>query len=543
MTVESSDLIFPESQDVDTAPLHSVRSRSQPLLDMLPAILSDFAAAGLQMDSSLVHRFIASLLTKRFVILTGLSGSGKTKLAQAFAAWITVNTSQSEAWPQVGDEIPSDRITYFVDAADSISIQFSNSRDANTRIKVTLPRELIQEWVDCIEETGFSRATPARDIRNTVDNTTRYSPQLNSFETNLKAAAFAFLDNKIPDILFDQPCYQIVAVGADWTSNEHVLGYPDALNPSRYVRTQTLDLILRAIANPFVPHFLILDEMNLSHVERYFADFLSAIETGEKIHLYEETDPDSLRDGVPPSLRIPPNLFTIGTVNIDETTYMFSPKVLDRANTVEFRVSENEIGHFLSNPTGVSIPKLRGKGIKFASPFLAASQSPISASDPHTQAMLNAELLMLFRVLSAFGFEFGYRSAFEISCFLQRYSLLSNDYSFEEALDAQIYQKFLPRLNGSRARLEPVLLSLAYLCHAAREWKTGSDSLPILANSEQLVQQSLDASTSTVSYGSLDGLSADTHAGSIPIYPLSSAKLRRMSRLLRQNGFTSFAEA
>ena len=532
------------SDSSDKSPISSIQSRFHSLQDLIPEMLSDFSNAGLHVNHSHARRFVASLMTKRFVILTGLSGSGKTKLAQAFAAWITANSAPIDLWPHVGDEIPSDRITYFVDAADSLSIQFSNSRDTDTQIKVTLPRELIQEWVDCIEVNGFSRATPAREIRNAVDETTRHSAQLNSFETNLKAAAFAFLDNRPPNHLeLSNSCYEIVAVGADWTSNEHIVGYPDALNPSRYSRTQALDLILRAIANPLLPHFLILDEMNLSHVERYFADFLSAIESGENIHLYDEIGSTGQRDGVPQSLRIPANLFTIGTVNVDETTYMFSPKVLDRANTVEFRVSEIEIGQFLSNPTGVSIPKLRGKGLKFAIPFLAASQSPISASHPHTQAKLNAELLLLFRVLSAFDFEFGYRSAFEISRFLQRYSLFSTAYSFEEALDAQIYQKFLPKLSGSRARLEPLLLSLAYLCHAAREWETGLDSLPILANSERLVQQSLDASTSTVSNRSLDGPSANTHAGSIPIYPLSSAKIRRMSRLLRQNGFTSFAEA
>ena len=71
---------------------------------------------------------------------------------------------------------------------------------------------------------------------------------------------------------------------------------------------------------------LILDEMNLSHVERYFSDFLSAIESGEEIPLYGEEK----------TLTLPDNLFTIGTVNVDETTYMFSPKVLDRANTIEF---------------------------------------------------------------------------------------------------------------------------------------------------------------------------------------------------------------
>ena len=52
-------------------------------------------------------------------------------------------------------------------------------------------------------------------------------------------------------------------------------------------------------------------------------------------------------NGVPSKLKVPANLFIIGTVNIDETTNMFSPKVLDRANTIEFRINNNEMEGFL----------------------------------------------------------------------------------------------------------------------------------------------------------------------------------------------------
>ena len=83
-----------------------------------------------------------------------------------------------------------------------------------------------------------------------------------------------------------------MAVGADWTSNENLLGYPDALQPGKYRRPDNgaLDIILAAKSDSKRPYFLILDEMNLSHVERYFADFLSAMESGEPVHLHDETD-------------------------------------------------------------------------------------------------------------------------------------------------------------------------------------------------------------------------------------------------------------
>ena len=98
---------------------------------------------------------------------------------------------------------------------------------------------------------------------------------------------------------------EMIAVGADWTSNENLLGYPDALNAGHYRKPDNgaLDLILRAKDDETNPYFLILDEMNLSHVERYFADFLSAMESGEAINLHDGGE-DELWDGVPGKLKI-----------------------------------------------------------------------------------------------------------------------------------------------------------------------------------------------------------------------------------------------
>ena len=56
------------------------------------------------------------------------------------------------------------------------------------------------------------------------------------------------------------------------------------------------------------------------------------------------------RIGAEPQLRLPPNLFIIGTINVDETTYMFSPKVLDRANVIEFRMVREDLVAFLAAP-------------------------------------------------------------------------------------------------------------------------------------------------------------------------------------------------
>jgi len=149
-----------------------------------------------------------------------------------------------------------------------------------------------------------------------------------------------------------------VAVGADWSDNRHVLGFANTLRLEErvvagdkvtapvYQATEILKLILKAKDAPELPHFLILDEMNLSHVERYFSDFLAHLESPDEpmrlhhldkclIHLDDEEEEGRRWELLPQQIFLPPNLFVIGTVNVDETTYMFSPKVLDRANVIE----------------------------------------------------------------------------------------------------------------------------------------------------------------------------------------------------------------
>ncbi|MDB4284472.1 hypothetical protein N9888_02405, partial [Akkermansiaceae bacterium] len=133
----------------------------------------------------------------------------------------------------------------------------------------------------------------------------------------------------------------VIAVGADWTDNRNVLGFVNHLRLDKdsgrptYQTTPVLNLLLRANHDQDTPYFLILDEMNLSHVERYFSDFLSVMEQKEghfDLHSEGPAEDDNFNllasgdaaRGVPRKLAYPQNLFVIGTVNIDETTYMFS---------------------------------------------------------------------------------------------------------------------------------------------------------------------------------------------------------------------------
>jgi hypothetical protein len=499
------------------------------LSEIVKRFKEDADAAELRIHPEEAHRFFASLLSKRFLIATGLAGSGKTKLAQAFAAWLTPMTVSIDPFTPKA-LINSERTTYYVNSSDKISVEFWNSLSESEAIKVVLPREMINEWADYIEAKNISQETPARDIREAVKKNSKYSDQLHSFETHLKAAAFALLSCRKTTNL--AKCYEIIPVGADWSGNENILGYANGLDEKSYVSKPALDLMMRAKNHPTVPHILILDEMNLSHVERYFADVLSVIESEEKIHLHR--DAERLSDGVhvPNEIGLPKNLFIIGTVNVDETTYMFSPKVLDRASVIEFRMDADDLEAFLGNPSKPDLTNIGGKGASFGKSFVEGASFKVPKFGDPLKSQYEAEMILFFKTLRSNGAEFGYRVAHEVARFAYFYKILGGHIDtdplwFPAAFDCVVAQKFLPKLHGSRSKLGPLLKKLWFLC-VTDATDRGTDVLAAAEAAARSTEKKAEPSV-LVPNGAP--------------YPLSAEKIGRMWRLLNDNGFTSFAEA
>ena len=252
-----------------------------------------------------------------------------------------------------------------------------------------------------------------------------------------------------------------------------------------------------------------------------------------------------MRDGVPGEVHLPPNLFIVGTVNVDETTYMFSPKVLDRANVLEFRVAGSELRSFLEKPASVNFARLDAAGAEHGKRLTLLAQQGARLADAERR-MFEAELLLFFEALQAANSEFGFRVAKEGASFLHFHKLLSGDnWEFKAAMDAQILQKLLPKLHGSRNNLEPVLCTLATLCFAKRTWDLDDDGKEFAhlkglraeaAKAARLEDESLDPL----------GLTPEGNKAYPPAeayYRLSFEKVVRMLERLRSNGFTSFAEA
>jgi predicted component of viral defense system (DUF524 family) len=202
--------------------------------------------------------------------------------------------------------------------------------------------------------------------------------------------------------------------------------------------------------------------MNLAHVERYFADVLSGMESMHDCvpNLHIEDGYWRRVPGMTERIPYPNNLFIVGTVNVDETTYMFSPKVLDRANTFEFRVNTADLSENARKPTKCETgdPSLIKGLLAIAEDDNWHLENPASGLNTFIE-----HLRGLHKLLAGDGFEFGHRVFYEAVRFAAMYSAAGDD-DPEHALDLQIMQKVLPRLHGSRRRIEPILCALGQFC-------------------------------------------------------------------------------
>lgn len=307
----------------------------------------------------------------------------------------------------------------------------------------------------------------------------------------------------------------VVPVRPDWTSGEALFGYSNALDlavPPSWIVTSVLKFVLRAASDPGSPYLLVLDEMNLAHVERYFGDFLSGMESRKEVipNLVEGADNKwRSKAGSPERIPVPSNLFVMGTVNVDETTYMFSPKVLDRANSIEFRVTTDELN------SSAMKPSVCGVGDKSSVDTLLQIMRSDDFQEKHPATygiQFTEHLQMLHRILSEGGFEFGHRVFYEAIRFAACYEAAGGA-SWEEALDFQVYQKILPRLHGSQKRLSNTIRAIAQFCF--------DPSKPVDEKSA----------------GEFDPEKVGAVNASLR---RSFEKLRRMHRDLRTNHFTSF---
>ena len=227
------------------------------------------------------------------------------------------------------------------------------------------------------KEAFFKNFDTKLKKQNVVDNSTasNYRPYITAIKSKpflllagisgtgksriVRELARACWDDKSDEYKAQKPKnFQMVQVKPNWHDSSDLIGYVSRVSgKAEFVAGEFLKFIAKAWENTETPYFLCLDEMNLAPVEQYFAEYLSVIES-RKSHgdgivttdpILEKadeewyfnltasltSDEDIRKQFNEEGICIPQNLIVVGTVNMDETTFSFSRKVLDRAMTIE----------------------------------------------------------------------------------------------------------------------------------------------------------------------------------------------------------------
>lgn len=258
--------------------------------------------------------------------------------------------------------------------------------------------------------------------------------------------------------------YKMVAVRPDWSDSSDLFGHVD-LN-SNFIPGAIIDFVKQAELDSSHPYFLCLDEMNLARVEYYLSDVLSVIETRDFSGGRIVSDPlvsgtyyggDSVAAGRYGTVPFPENLYIVGTVNMDETTFPFSKKVLDRANTIEFSYVD------LTPPA--ELPSSAPAVSELSNSFLKTEYLLLSQCADHREKVGEycAELQKMNEILQQAGAHVGYRVRDEIVFYLlnnETADLLPENI----AMDNAIMQKILPRIQGSSASVKKMLCDMFKFC-------------------------------------------------------------------------------
>lgn len=526
-------------------------------------VLRRLDEGGLYFPGETVANVLLALQVKRFVILTGISGTGKTRIAQAIAG-----------------QFPLTRKIVVPQAVDERTAIVNVSPDARKRSRIVLPASLGMLMPQVVQQQGAGTTKVQWPQGETKVATYKRHPDRPSGLVVIFSGALAqwFLatfhegaqlrvtvtgpSDALPDTIVLAPVgatalreerlpnAEIVAVRPDWTDNRGLLGFYNPLT-RQYVTTAFLRLLLSANdevkrageeKRPPHPFFVLLDEMNLARVEHYFSDLLSAMESvadradssGGTLHLHDE---ESLEDGepedevpvVPRRFRIPPNVFIVGTVNVDESTYMFSPKVLDRAFTIEFNgVDLSGLGKSIEDGGELDLVRWDGRLL----PPQIPDRNDWIWLTKHRDGALKTQLEALHKLLASANRHFGYRVACEIARFVR----LAVEQTTEDeatafaaaraALDLAVLQKVLVKLAGTQAEVARLLDDLLWFTLAGRS---------VADADRDLKRWSLDPVEGEV-------IPSDEASEDVPVFPRSAAKLWRMRLRLLERGFTSWIE-
>lgn len=284
--------------------------------------------------------------------------------------------------------------------------------------------------------------------------------------------------------------FELLQVKPNWHNSLEVVGYKSNIGGAHYEFTPFVEFVVRAWKHQDVPFFLCLDEMNLAPVEQYFAEFLSAIESrsiengeyetdpiikpfmnfGEEVctqminHLVGKVDasnviPDSIEAKLverfkTKGLTLPKNLFVLGTVNMDETTFSFSRKVLDRAMSIV--MNDVEYDKFFTGETENDMAEFddRTKSLLINRPIRG-----LEAEDNDAE-VVEQYLTAVNEKLNNTPFKLGYRAANEALLYVSAAHHFDGSVDVNSALDEFTLMKILSRIEGDKRSIGNLLQEL-----------------------------------------------------------------------------------
>ena len=246
---------------------------------------------------------------------------------------------------------------------------------------------------------------------------------------------------------------RFLPVRPSWMDDGDILGYVDMKNMVyRSADTGLAELLIDAAAHPEQLYMVCFDEMNLARAEHYFAQFISVLEKEENpvIRLYNPALAPRLYNSekYPADIPVGRNVIFTGTVNVDESTYHFSDKILDRANVITLHQGRFRDLMGLSRKEIGTLPEV-------------TAEQFLSFRVDQGLGLTEKELDLLDELNDAFkksGISCGI--GFRIACQMGRYLEnipQNNTFHREEGLDAQVVQRILTKLRGSSQQLSSLV--------------------------------------------------------------------------------------
>lgn len=250
-----------------------------------------------------------------------------------------------------------------------------------------------------------------------------------------------------------------IPVRPSWTDDADLIGYVDTKNMLyRPSDTYLIDTLFTAQQERNKLFIICFDEMNLSRVEHYFSQFLSVLEmepNRRMLRLYSDRIEQQIYNSAQysPEINIGSNVIFVGTVNIDESTYHFSDKVLDRANVINLQI-ENYL--FLKNRDTV----VKDSKEKTKKPYTFDQFHKFRKIDS-TILLTEDELTLLWSIHEVMqnenkNFGIGPRVIKQIDSYIKNLpekAILSRD----EAFDIQIVQRIMTKLRGPEGLLNSLV--------------------------------------------------------------------------------------